>query len=72
MYYTNLIGGILSSILLVLGFSIVFGGLNRIEQHYNLTAAHVSANLISLAATSLLIPTASLLLSQTTTANITR
>ena len=59
---TNLIGGILSSILLILGLSIFLGGLNRIDQQFNLTVAHLSANLLSLAATSLLIPTASHLL----------
>lgn len=69
---TNLIGGILSSILLVLGLSIGFGGLNRVEQNFNLTVAHLSANLLSLAATSLLIPTASQLLLQTTQPHITR
>ena len=70
--HSNLVGGILSSILLVLGFSIFFGGINRLEQHFNLTVAHLSANLLSLAATSLLIPTASHLLLQTPDAHITR
>ncbi len=69
---TNLIGGILSSILLILGLSIVFGGINRIQQHFNLTVAHLSANLLSLAATSLLIPTASHLLLQTSEKNLVR
>ena len=69
---TNLIGGILSSILLVLGLSILFGGLNRMEQHFKLTVAHLSANLLSLAATSLLIPTASQLMLQTSQEHITR
>lgn len=53
---TNLVGGILSSILLILGLSIFLGGVNRVEQQFNLTVAHLSANLLSLAATSLLIP----------------
>lgn len=69
---TNLVGGILSSLLLVLGVSIFFGGFERIEQHFNLTVAHLSANLMSLAATSLLIPTASKLLLQTSSKDITR
>lgn len=69
---TNLIGGILSSILLILGISIFLGGVNRIEEHYNITAAHLSANLLSLAATSLLIPTASQLLLQTPEEHILR
>ena len=72
MLQTSLTGGILSGILLVLGCSIFLGGVNRIEQHFNLTVAHVSANLLSLAATSLLIPTASRLLSQTTDAHLVR
>lgn len=69
---TNLIGGILSSILLVLGISIFLGGVNRIEEHFNMTVAHLSANLLSLAATSLLIPTASHLLLQTSQEHILR
>ena len=69
---TNLIGGILSSILLVLGLSIFLGGVNRIAQHFNITVAHLSANLLSLAATSLLIPTASHLLLQTPEEHILR
>ena len=69
---TNLIGGILSSILLILGLSIFLGGLNRVEQQFNLTVAHLSANLLSLAATSLLIPTASHLLLQTSDEHILR
>ena len=69
---TNLIGGILSSILLILGLSIFLGGVNRIEQHFNMTVAHLSANLLSLAATSLLIPTASHLLLQTSEEHILR
>jgi len=67
-----LIGGILSSILLILGFSILLGGLNRESQHYNVIAAQVSANLMSLAATSLLIPTASHLLAQSTDVHISK
>ena len=42
------------------------------EQYFNLTVAHLSANLLSLAATSLLIPTASHLLLQTSNDNIVR
>ncbi len=69
---TNLIGGILSSKLLILGLSIFMVGVNRIEQHFNMTVAHLSANLLSLAATSLLIPTASHLLLQTSEEHILR
>lgn len=67
---TNLIGGILSSILLVLGFSILLGGFYTWQQSYNVTAAHAQANLLSLAATSLLIPTASRLISHSSDVNI--
>ena len=67
---TNLIGGIFSSILLVLGLSICLGGLNRIEERYKMTSAHLSANMLSLAATSLLTPTASHLLLQTSEEHI--
>ena len=67
-----MIGGILSSVLLVLGFSILLGGLYRIEQHFNITVAHISANLFFLAATSLLVPTASHLLQQTSENDIVR
>lgn len=67
---TSLIGGILSNILLVLGVSIFLGGLERIEQHYNIALAHTSANLLSLASTSLLIPTAAHLLSQINSKNL--
>lgn len=69
---TNLIGGILCTVLLILGFSIFFGGVNRMSQSFNLDVAHISANLLSLAATSLLIPTASHLLSQSSAEHIVR
>lgn len=42
------------------------------EQFYNTTTAHVSSNLLSLAATSLLIPTASKLLGQTSDINLAK
>ena len=69
---TNLIDRILSSKLLILGLSIFMVEVNRIEQHFNMTVAHLSANLLSLAATSLLIPTASHLLLQTSEEHILR
>ena len=69
---TNLVGGILSSVLLVLGIGIFLGGISRIEQFFNLTVAHISANMLSLAATSLLIPTASRLLLQTSGEHLIR
>lgn len=61
-----LVGSILANILLMLGVSIVCGCFNRTHQSFNQVAGHMSANLLSLAATSLLIPTAASLLSQST------
>ncbi|CEJ87978.1 hypothetical protein VHEMI04573 [[Torrubiella] hemipterigena] len=69
---TTLIGGILANILFILGLSFLAGGYNREAQYYNTTTTHVSANLLSLAATSLLIPTASILLGQATAENLTK
>ncbi|KAJ4857711.1 sodium/calcium exchanger protein domain-containing protein [Trichoderma breve] len=69
---TTLIGGILANILLILGLSFIAGGLRRPEQFYNITTAHVSSNLLSLSATSLLIPTASKLLGQTSDGNLAK
>ncbi|KAK4075158.1 uncharacterized protein Triagg1_4822 [Trichoderma aggressivum f. europaeum] len=69
---TTLIGGILANILLILGLSFIAGGLRRPEQFYNITTAHVSSNLLSLSATSLLIPTASKLLGQTSDENLAK
>lgn len=42
---------------LMLGISYLFGGYNRPEQHYNLTVAHVSANLLLLSMVGLILPT---------------
>lgn len=61
---TSLIGGLLANLLLILGLSILSGGIGRQVQYFNLSVAQTSANLLSLAATSLLIPTASKLLGQ--------
>ncbi|KAH0538980.1 hypothetical protein FGG08_004495 [Glutinoglossum americanum] len=69
---TSLIGGMVSSMLLMLGVSFVLGGWGRIEQFYNATATHTLANLLSLAATSLIVPTTSHLLSGTPDIGITR
>ncbi|KAL9109685.1 MAG: hypothetical protein Q9227_005723 [Pyrenula ochraceoflavens] len=69
---TGLIGGILCCILLVLGLSFFFGGFNRVEQHYNLTLAHTSANMLSLASTSLLVPTVSQLLKQSSDVHVAK
>ena len=55
---TSLIGSILSNLLLVLGMCFFFGGLNRVEQFFNVTVAQTAASLLALAIGSLIIPTA--------------
>jgi calcium/proton exchanger cax len=55
---TSLIGSILSNLLLVLGMCFFFGGLNRIEQKFNVVVAQTAASLLALAVGSLIIPTA--------------
>lgn len=55
---TSLIGSMLSNLLLVLGMCFFFGGINRIEQFFNMTVAQTAASLLSLAIASLIIPTA--------------
>lgn len=62
----------MANILLILGLSFLAGGFRRTAQYYNTTSAHVSSNLLSLAATSLLIPTASKLLGQTSEKKLAR
>ncbi|KKY37611.1 putative calcium proton exchanger [Diaporthe ampelina] len=72
---TSLIGGILSNILVLLGLSISFGGATNIhqrQQHFNRTGAQGSSSLLSIAATSLLIPTAAKMLDQTSNENLVR
>lgn len=63
---TSLIGGILSNILVLLGLSFLIGGLPNHEQHFNRHGAQGASTLLSIAATSLLIPTSVKLLGQTT------
>lgn len=55
---TSLIGSMLSNLLLVLGMCFFFGGLNRVEQFFNITVAQTAASLLTLAVASLIIPTA--------------
>lgn len=55
---TSLIGSMLSNLLLVMGMCFFFGGLNRLEQHFNPVVAQTAASLLSLAVGSLIIPTA--------------
>lgn len=55
---TSLIGSMLSNLLLVMGMCFFFGGLNRVEQHFNVVVAQTAASLLSLAVASLIIPAA--------------
>lgn len=54
----SLLGSILSNLLLILGMAFLLGGLRFREQIYNSTVTQMSACLLSLAVTSLLLPTA--------------
>ncbi|KAI9857874.1 MAG: hypothetical protein M1813_007989 [Trichoglossum hirsutum] len=55
---TSLIGSILSNLLLVLGMCFFAGGLNRVEQYFNVTVAQTASSLLALSVGSLIIPTA--------------
>ncbi|KAI5296643.1 hypothetical protein KEM52_004475 [Ascosphaera acerosa] len=55
---TSLIGSMLSNLLLVMGMCFFFGGLNRVEQNFNVTVAQTASSMLSLAVGSLIIPTA--------------
>jgi Ca2+:H+ antiporter len=55
---TSLVGSILSNLLLVMGMSFFFGGLQRTEQFFNQTAAATAASLLVLPIASVIIPTA--------------
>ena len=55
---TSLIGSILSNLLLVMGMCFFFGGINRMEQHFNVIVAQTAASLLALAVASLIIPAA--------------
>ncbi|KAK3329912.1 vacuolar calcium ion transporter [Apodospora peruviana] len=54
----SLVGSILANLLLILGMCFVLGGLRFREQIYNSTVTQMSACLLSLSVTSLLLPTA--------------
>ncbi|EDU41881.1 vacuolar calcium ion transporter /H(+) exchanger [Pyrenophora tritici-repentis Pt-1C-BFP] len=54
---TSLIGSMLSNLLLVLGMSFFLGGINRMEQFFNVTVAQTAASLLALCIASLIIPT---------------
>jgi Ca2+/H+ antiporter len=55
---TSLIGSMLSNLLLVMGMCFFFGGINRLEQHFNITVAQTAASILALSVGALLIPTA--------------
>ena len=55
---TSLIGSMLSNLLLVMGMCFFFGGIDRMEQHFNVVVAQTAASLLALAVGSLIIPTA--------------
>lgn len=67
---TSLVGGILSNLLVLLGVSLLFGGVTNHQQSFNRIGAQGSSSLLSIAATSLLIPTAVKQLGQTTKPNL--
>ncbi|GIJ82607.1 hypothetical protein Asppvi_001116 [Aspergillus pseudoviridinutans] len=46
---TSLIGSMLSNLLLVMGMCFFFGGVNRLEQHFNPVVAQTAASLLALA-----------------------
>ena len=54
----SLIGSMLSNLLLVMGMCFFGGGVNRVEQEFNITVAQTSSSLLSLAIASLIIPAA--------------
>jgi len=67
---TSLVGGILSNILVLLGLSLLSGGMSNHTQRFNRTGAQGSSSLLSIAATSVLIPTAEKELGQITADNL--
>lgn len=54
---TSLIGSMLSNLLLVLGMSFFLGGINRLEQFFNVTVAQTASSMLALVIASLIIPT---------------
>ncbi|KAL8761574.1 MAG: hypothetical protein Q9184_002311 [Pyrenodesmia sp. 2 TL-2023] len=54
----SLLGSMLSNLLLVMGCCFFFGGINRVEQHFNVTVAQTASSLLAIAIASLVIPAA--------------
>lgn len=69
---TSLVGGILCNILVLLGLSLLIGGLPNHEQRFNRHAAQGASTLLSIAVTSILIPSAVKLLDQTSEENLVK
>jgi len=67
---TSLVGGILSNILVLLGLSLLSGGMRNHTQRFNRTGAQGSSALLSIATTSVLIPTAERELGQISLENL--
>lgn len=55
---TSLLGSTLCTLLLVMGTSFFFGGINRLQQRFNLAVAEITTSIFALAIGSLVIPTA--------------
>ncbi|TGO47755.1 hypothetical protein BOTNAR_0507g00020 [Botryotinia narcissicola] len=67
---TSLVGGILGGVLLIMGESYFAGGIDRLEQSFNVSSASYVANFLTLSVASLIIPTASHLFANSTPENI--
>ncbi|TGO57178.1 hypothetical protein BCON_0068g00080 [Botryotinia convoluta] len=67
---TSLVGGILGGILLIMGASYFAGGIDRLEQSFNVSSASYVANFLTLSVASLIIPTASHVFANSTPENI--
>lgn len=59
---TSLLGSIISNLLFMTGLCFFFGGINRIEQAFNVTVAQTVSMMLLLAVISLVVPTASRLM----------
>ncbi|KAM0319573.1 hypothetical protein ACHAO8_000994 [Botrytis cinerea] len=67
---TSLVGGILGGVLLIMGASYFAGGIDRLEQSFNVSSASYVANFLTLSVASLIIPTASHVFANSTPENI--
>ncbi|TGO15638.1 hypothetical protein BTUL_0038g00710 [Botrytis tulipae] len=67
---TSLVGGILGGVLLIMGASYFAGGIDRLEQSFDVSSASYVANFLTLSVASLIIPTASHVFANSTPENI--